>query len=148
MKWTVLAAFLGVVAHPLFAQTREDTFKRADANGDGVINSKENAAFIDADFDERDADQDGKISMADLQVWMRTHVYGHQPGTGVPLPAQAVKAIAAQDIKTKDIDGDGYISRAEGRKAAAVFFKAMDRDGNGELTHEEFGRPPGSPVKQ
>ncbi|WCE02633.1 EF-hand domain-containing protein [Pseudoxanthomonas sp. JBR18] len=125
------------------AQTREDTFRRADRNGDGVIDREENAAFVDVDFNERDADRDGKISHAELQVWLRTHVYGQQPGTPVALPTAAVSAVAATDIQQKDLDGDGFISRDEHRKAAKQFFRALDRNGDGRLTHNEFGRPPG-----
>ena len=141
MPKALLFLCLCIFAVAVSAQTREDTFKRADRNGDGIIDSQENEAFVAADFNERDADQDGKLSRADLEVWMSTHVYGYKPGTPVALPANAVKAIAARDIKLKDRDNDGFISRNEDREAAAVFFKAMDRNGDGKLSHEEFGQP-------
>lgn len=137
----LLAVLLLLSAGPLFAQTREDTFRRADSNGDEVIDSAENAAFVDKDFDEQDASRDGRIGVADLEVWLRTHVYGHQPGTPVALPANAVREVALRDIELKDRDGDGFISRDEHRSAAASFFKAMDRDRDGKLSHDEFGRP-------
>ncbi|RZZ88080.1 EF-hand domain-containing protein [Pseudoxanthomonas winnipegensis] len=119
------------------AQSRADVFKKADVNGDGYIDAKENAAVIDNAFKEQDANGDGFIDLAEMKNYLQTHVAGAE-GQRVPLPASALAQVASRGMKDMDENGDGQVSLDEYRKSAMDKTKKLDRDGDGRISAAEF----------
>jgi len=98
-------------------------FNKFDANEDGVITKVEYMEFIDERFDKMDTDGNGIITKEDL--------YDSRFYTFLPELAEAV-------FRDSDIDKSGTITREEMLKAEEARFKMMDRNGDGQLTKDEF----------
>lgn len=119
------------------AQSRADAFKKADVNGDGYIDAKENAAVIDAAFKDQDANGDGFISFEEMQDYLQRHVAGAE-GQRVALPTSALNQVASRGIKGMDENGDGLVSLDEYRSSAMKQARALDRDQDGRISADEF----------
>ena len=98
-------------------------FNKFDANEDGVITKAEYMEFIDERFDKMDTDGSGTITKENL--------YDSRFYTFLPELAEAV-------FRDSDLDKSGTITRDEMLQAEKIRFKMMDKDGNGELSKEEF----------
>ena len=64
----ILAASSLVLASAAFAADEPPTFEKADANGDGFVDSGEYAKTkMEQDFAEFDANKDGKLNKAEFE---------------------------------------------------------------------------------
>jgi len=110
---------------------RGSQFKKADANGDGVLSRAEVEKAMPqlaGRFDQIDTNKDGQLSRRELSAWRKAHRGERQ-------------ARAAERFKHADTNGDGKISRAEAEKNAprlAKKFDAIDANKDGQLTQDEL----------
>ncbi len=132
---------------------------RPDANGDGVIDRSEAAAFpkLASRFDQLDKDKDGKLTAAERPQQGRGMRGGRQGGDrGARLKAldtdkdgrisrveaQAAKGPMAGRFDEMDANRDGYLERSDmqARMTArrAEFFTGADANRDGRLTRDEF----------
>lgn len=132
---------------------------RPDANGDGVIDRSEAAAFpkLASRFDQLDKDKDGKLTAAERPQQGRGMRGGRQGGDrGARLraldtdkdgrisrvEAQAAKGPMAGRFDEMDANRDGYLDRSDmqARMTArrAEFFTGADANRDGRLTRDEF----------
>lgn len=137
MKVKKFGIILFLLPGIVLAQSRADAFKKADVNGDGYIDAKENAAVIDAAFKEQDVNGDGFISLEEMQNYLQTHVAGAE-GRRVALPASAMNQVASRGIKEMDENGDGLVSLDEYRNSAMKQARSLDRDQDGRISADEF----------
>jgi Ca2+-binding EF-hand superfamily protein len=98
---------------------RGDIFYMFDQNEDGILQSAEYDLFDEA----RAAD------MANMG--------GHEGNAMRPVDAGMMRA-------TNDADGDGLVSREEFVGFSATWFVQMDRNGDGVITTDDFGRGRGN----
>jgi len=110
-------------------------FRRADADGDGMLSRAEagraEPRWADQ-FDAIDADRDGKIGPEEIRAWRRA-------GKGARKASASAKF--DQLFDRADADGDGALSRAEvqtGLPRVANKFDRLDKNGDGRLTREEM----------
>lgn len=115
-----------------------------DANKDGVIDAIE-LANASAALAKLDKNGDGQITIEELRP--------ARPADAPEPAADAPKRPAPPMLAALDADGDGVISATELANAAASLAK-LDKNGDGQLTPEEFmggrgprggGRGPGGP---
>ncbi|MBN8262069.1 MAG: hypothetical protein J0L59_07075 [Xanthomonadales bacterium] len=132
---------------------------RPDANGDGIIDRSEAAAFpkLASRFDQLDKDKDGKLTAAERPQHGRGMRGGRQGGErGARLKAldadkdgrisraeaRAAEGAIAGRFDEMDANRDGYLDRSDrlARKAAmrAEFFTGADANRDGRLTRDEF----------
>lgn len=131
---TILLGALALLAAAGAAQAQQRG-PGLDANGDGKITLQEfQASRGDRMFRRMDADSDGKLSKAELQMMLDR----------APQGADAAFAML-------DADKDGFVTRAEADAAAAALFARADTDGDGALSGDEIEsvrmgmRGPGGP---
>ena len=115
-----------------------EQFRRADADGNGVLSRDEAekaAPLLAKRFDAIDVNRDGQISPEEMRAFRRAGRLARGAG--------ATQAGAKFEIyfARADRDGDGALSRAEaeqGLPRVAKKFERIDRDGDGRLTREEM----------
>jgi Ca2+-binding EF-hand superfamily protein len=140
----------------------EATFNALDANGDGVLDAKELAGFVkrapDLEFVVHLGDAAGvelankkgkpgiladKLKAFDglaLLDLLRTRVEFRAEGAAAADQFAALMRLQWTVIfKQADKDKNGYLDEQEAKNSAfASAFKAMDRDGDGKVTEQEF----------
>lgn len=113
-----------------------DKFANIDTNKDGAITRDEAAAApkLSAEFDQVDADHDGRITPAELKAYAKTHRKGEgkadKPG----------KTGKAGGFDQMDANHDGVVTRDEiaAYPKMAKRFDAADADHDGRVTPEEY----------
>ena len=109
-----------------------------DTNGDGKITLAEMQASRVARMMQADTNHDGKISKAEFVTSMQQRAarWGGNGGGGPPGGIDEM-------FKRQDLNGDGYITKAEIEQATAQRFARMDTAHKGYLTPDEMheGRP-------
>lgn len=103
----------GVVTLAEIKQGREHRFYAFDTNADGYLDRDEYARF--------DKVRDAGISRFSPEEQTKIR----QIADGLTLPRN-------------DTDGDGRVSRAEFIDGSAAWMKAIDKDGDGQLTARDF----------
>ena len=101
-----------------------------DSNGDGVVTRDEAKAYprLTADFDTADANKDGQLDAAELQV--------HREKMRVEMRAKA-----DERWKATDTDGDGRLSLAEAQASMpqmAERFGKFDANKDGYVSRDEM----------
>ncbi len=107
----------GAVSLAEVAEKRENVFYTFDENGDGVLTAAEYVAFDEA----RAADQANESAAKG------------NAGHG--------KAAVGMTLEFNDVDGNGEITMAEFMGQNEAWFAIIDRNGDGEVTTADFGRP-------
>jgi len=131
----ILAHAAVLAATPGSGGRGADPFKKADADGNGVLSRAEVERFLPRlarHFDVIDADRDGNLTADEIRIWSRAS-RGYR---------RASARAKFQDYFNKaDADGDGALSRAEAAKGMpriARKFDAMDANRDGKLTLDEM----------
>lgn len=115
----------------------EELFKRADANGDGKITKDEAPERLKPGFDRVDANSDGGIDKAEFGRAMgRLMGMAGQPGNAAPTPRPEF-VVGAMILKALDADGNGQLSASEIADAPKALAK-FDKDNDGKLDQEEL----------
>ncbi|WP_024870087.1 EF-hand domain-containing protein [Pseudoxanthomonas suwonensis] len=160
----IAAALLAMTAGVAAAQTTTPAAapakaerKALDANGDGVVDRSEAAAFprLAARFDELDRDKDGKLQAGELPRHGKGHHgrFGHGPKGGfmaldtdkdgrISKAEAAAKPRFAERFAKLDVNGDGFLDKADRelamKKRNDAWFTEADTDKNGKLSKAEF----------
>lgn len=131
-----LALIATCIASPLAAAADETpgcqrpqvTTKEAEGTGDGGITAAKHAATAAKRFELMDANQDGKISGAEINAshGAESIVWANHP------------ASAAEKIRSFDSNRDGVLTVSEYTAGSQRMFEELDVDGNGVLTPEEM----------
>ena len=115
-----------------------DTLMAFDRNGDGSLIRSEVPERFQGLFDRADANKDGALSREELKQSATSSARqgggGGRGGRGGPMPDPLVRVL--------DLDRDGSLSSAEIASATAAL-KALDGNGDGQLSPEEFRPAPG-----
>jgi Ca2+-binding EF-hand superfamily protein len=132
--WTGLgvAAVCGLFAAPALADTGmslESKFKKADANGDGLISREEHATSARDHYQKMDGNADGYVTLSEIKAL-------HDDWKG-PKP-KAWKENASDKLSKMDGNGDGRLTAAEHAAYKAQLFDDWDADRDGMLTESEF----------
>ena len=120
----------GTEAHAQERMKRLDLariLEQFDANKDGLLDRAEVPPKMRTRFDQMDADKDGKLSLEELNKYAGT---GDKNGL-------ATDALVDPLLQALDTNGDGELSEAEIRGAAAALSK-LDKNGNDQLDRDEL----------
>ena len=138
-------------------------FAKMDANGDGVVDKAEFAAFRQkhvhkgesADkasnfFSKIDSDGDGQISKAEFEAFITSMQSKSQPAISAASNSQPEEMNSADLFTKMDVNGDGYVDKSEfttfheNRVAQSnpadstqQIFSAIDTDGDGKISQAE-----------
>ncbi len=127
---------------------RPGMMEKIDANGDGTVTVEESAAASNKQFDELDKDKDGVITAADMEARMKEMEARHEEkmkekaAEGVVPPANDERRQKMHDGMMKrfsamDADGDGKVTREQFAEQGEKKFSEIDKDGNGSVSNEE-----------
>ena len=127
-------ALLATYALPVAAddapgcQRPQVTAKEAEGTADGGITAAKHAAAASKRFEMMDANEDGKISAAEIEAshGAESIVWANHP------------ASAAQKIRSLDSNRDGVVTLSEYTTGSQRMFEELDVDGNGVLTPSEM----------
>ncbi len=122
----------GAVSALEAAERRGMVFVTFDADGDGVLQPGEYAAFDAARAEDREMMRE-EMAGQGMGGGMG-HGMGHGIGGGMALAGEEAMALAFNDV-----DGDGAVTRAEFEARTPDFLARMDRDGDGVITRGDFG---------
>ncbi|MFD1694489.1 hypothetical protein [Roseibium aestuarii] len=95
---------------------RSDVFASFDTNDDGFLDAEEYVTFDEARANDQAENGQGM-------------------GEGRRNPANGLR------LEVNDLDGDGRVSRGEFLDAAAGWIARIDRNGDGVVRADDFGRP-------
>lgn len=129
----ILAPVVAVAAAP--GGRRVDSFKKADADGNGMLSRAEvekSLPRLAPRFDAIDANRDGNLTPEEIRAWSRAK-RGHR--------RESAGAKFQEYFKRADTDGDGALSRAEaerGMPRIARKFDAIDVNRDGKVTQDEM----------
>jgi len=114
-------------------------FQKMDQNQDGAISQDEFTAAHDQFFSHRDADSDGVITRGEF---MRGRGPTHQARNGSEDDARRARRQQHRETRFNalDTDGSGSISREEFAAGHSATFARKDADGDGRLTRDEMRR--------
>lgn len=112
-----------------------------DMDGDGAITLQEVEERRGIVFDMFDDDQNGSLNATEYAVFdetraadMEMNAGGHGNGQG------GDRMNEGMTLAFNDTDGDGVVSKDEFLARTADWFTMMDRNGDGKVTAEDFGR--------
>jgi Ca2+-binding EF-hand superfamily protein len=154
MKLTVTSAALTLVlAGAALAQQGNPGahfVQNWDQDGDGAVSLDEAQTKRGDLFTSFDADEDGKLSSAEFDAFdemraadqeqMREEMGGKGKGMGTGMGKGMMQAEGGMMRAFNDPDGDGMVSRDEFVGRTADWFAMMDRNGDGRVTEDDFGR--------
>ena len=142
----------------------DQEFRRLDTKGSGRLSSNEMPEALKAERDKWDTNKDGFIDINEFRAYYKARMpllpkpggpSAQKPDGSVPQEEESRRLIVYRNGKSPegiddlfikcDTDKDGQISLAEWRKAGQSVnqFLAMDRNGDGFVTAEEYLRSKG-----
>jgi Ca2+-binding EF-hand superfamily protein len=101
--------------------------KATDTNGDGKLSPKEYAAGAKQTLDDMDANNDGKVTVAEMKA---AEARAEKTGAG--------EMSAAEKIRAMDRNGDGAVGEVERASAVTRMFEALDTDADGFASKAEL----------
>jgi hypothetical protein len=107
--------------------------KQFDTNGDSKIDTGEWQAGTAASFEEIDTDRDGKMTAAEIDALGEAVAKESGEAAGALVPKLIKPLILAMDA-----DGDGAVSREEFGKKVDGLFAKLDSDMDAQLTKAEL----------
>ena len=113
-------------------------FKRADADGNGMLSRAEaekGAPRLARDFDAIDTNRDGQLAPDELRAWRKARQAERR------VRRDGARAKFDEHFAKADTDGDGALSRAEAEKGMPRLAKKFDRvdaDHDGKITRDEI----------
>lgn len=120
---------------------RDDLFTSFDADGDGMLSSTEFDAFDEMRAADREAMQEemGAMQGGGMGEGMGKGM-GQGMGQGMGIGQGMMGAEGGMMRAFNDADGDAKVSREEFVGRTADWFAMMDRNGDGKITEDDFGR--------
>ena len=148
----VLTAALLLAAPAAFAQqgTPGTHFiENWDMDADGVVSLEEVQERRGIVFDMFDDDQNGQLNAAEYAIFDETRAadmeqnaggHGNGQGQGQGQGGDRMNEGMTMAFNDTDGDGDGEVSKEEFLARASDWFMMMDRNGDGAVTTDDFGR--------
>ena len=100
-------------------------FERADADANGDISFEEFAAVMNKRIGTADADNDGKMTVAEIAS---------------EIERMRAERMARRLVERFDVDGDGALTVAEIESRQKKMFALLDRNDDGKIVREEMPR--------
>lgn len=116
-------------------ERRRDIFTTFDADDDGVLSAEDYVLFDEA----READMK-EHGIGQGQGGGKGTGQGKGRGQGMGQGMGEHGAAMAMTRENADLDGDGQVTRQEFLAGVDIWFPKQDRNGDGILTAEDFGR--------
>ncbi|MBY4892885.1 EF-hand domain-containing protein [Rhodobacteraceae bacterium N5(2021)] len=152
MPAVALGAALSFSAAPALAAPGDHFIVNWDLDGDGVVTVDEIRTRRGDVFFTFDADENGAIDGEEYVMFdeARENDMANEPGHGSGSgngngngggngsPMQ--RAAAGMTLEFNDVDGNGEVSEAEFLAQAAAWLQMLDRNGDGIVTTDDFGR--------
>lgn len=142
---TALAFVLALVAAPALAQGGGGVphfIENWDGDADGAVTLAEATSRRGDIFLTFDADEDGRLSVEEYALFDEARAQdqaqvrqGKAEGAG-----QLRRENAGMERAFNDLDGDGFVSREEFLARTPDWYAQMDRNGDGTVTRDDFGR--------
>lgn len=151
MRLVIAAAALAVFAGPALASSHGGGqggkmgghfIENWDIDGDGTVTLEEVMERRSDVFASFDADEDGKLSGEEYDVFDEARAndikemgggMGQGNGNGAGNPANGMKR------EFTDMDKDGFVTREEFMASTPGWFTRMDKNGDGVVTKDDFG---------
>jgi Ca2+-binding EF-hand superfamily protein len=111
--------------------------KEFDANGDDKIDAGEWQAGCLSGFDQMDGNQDGSISVAEIEA-LKGPIAEEMGDFGAAVAVALIKRI----LMSLDKNGDMLISKKEYADGCEAFFKKLDANGDGQISKAELAELP------
>lgn len=111
--------------------------KEFDSNADGIIDAGEWQSGCLLGFDQMDANQDGSISVAEIDA-LKGPIAEEMGDFGASVAVVLIKQI----LMALDKNGDKLISREEYSTGCEAFFKKLDANGDGQVSKAELAEMP------
>lgn len=118
-------------------ERRGDIFTTFDADDDGVLSAEDYVMFDEA----READmKEHGIGKGQGQGKGQGKGHGQGKGKGMGQGMGEHSAAMSMTRENADLDGDGQVTREEFIAGVDIWFPKQDRNGDGVISKEDFGR--------
>lgn len=115
-----------------------EAFARADSNGDSRVSRDEGWAWLQARFQEVDADRDGGVTVEEMRAFAETQMGSRgRAGAADRRAGRGMERHGQGMFRALDANSDGKVNLEEIRPFAEAMFRARDVNSDGALTREE-----------
>ena len=111
-----------------------------DLDGNGAVSLQEAEERRGDVFASFDSDEDGYLSAQEYILFDEARANDMQNNGAQHGQGMMVRAADGMRLQANDGDGDGRVSQAEFITATADWIAKLDRDGDGVVTTDDFGR--------